>query len=65
MASNKLKISGTVSVKEVKKVARLQCNMDVDLHRQFKIATTVDGVEMTDVLTEAVKDYLRRREEKK
>lgn len=41
-----------------KNVTPLNLMIDSDLHRQFKIATTKQGISMTDVIVESIRAYI-------
>lgn len=43
-----------------KSVTPLNLLIDTELHTQFKIRTTIERTSMTDVIVEAIKDYLAR-----
>lgn len=43
-----------------KNVTPVNLLIDSDLHKEFKIATTTEGVSMTDVIVEAIKTYLNK-----
>lgn len=51
-----LEVSG---VKE-QKVKRMNINVEVSLHDGFKAATAAQGVNMTDVLMEFIKEYVAK-----
>ncbi len=42
------------------KVKRMNLNVPVDLHNGFKVATTVRGKNMTDVLLEFIQNYVEK-----
>jgi hypothetical protein len=45
---------------EPEKVKRMNLNVPVDLHNSFKAATASQGLNMTDVLMEYIKDYVEK-----
>jgi hypothetical protein len=49
-----------VSALAEKKVKRMNINVEVDLHKGFKAATAARGENMTDVLTQLIKDYVAK-----
>ena len=42
------------------KVKRMNLNVEVELHRQFKAATAAEGLSMTDALLKFIDEYVRR-----
>ena len=42
------------------KVTRMNLNVDTSLHNQFKIATVIQGKDMTTVLTEFIQQYVKK-----
>jgi len=42
------------------KVKRMNLNLPIELHNSFKATTAAQGLNMTDVLTEFIKDYLKK-----
>ncbi len=46
--------------KKEPKLARMNINIDRQLHDAFKAATAVQGANMTDVLLEFIRDYVRQ-----
>lgn len=49
-----------ISKVEEQKVKRMNLNVPVKLHNSFKSVTAAEGENMTDVLLEFIKDYVRR-----
>ena len=45
---------------EPEKVKRMNLNVPVDLHNSFKAATAAQGLNMSDVLTQYIKDYVEK-----
>jgi ParG len=45
-------------IKKVEKVKRMNLNVPVDLHNEFKAATASKGLNMTDVLLEFIRNYV-------
>ncbi|HVC91409.1 MAG TPA: plasmid partition protein ParG [Acidobacteriaceae bacterium] len=45
---------------EEQKVKRMNLNVPVKLHNAFKSVTAGEGENMTDVLLEFIRDYIRR-----
>lgn len=43
-----------------KNVTPLNLLIDTELHREFKIATTQEGISMTDVIVEAIRAYVTK-----
>lgn len=46
---------------EQEEVKRLQLNIPVELHHEFKLACVAGRIEMTDVVVELVKQWLEGR----
>ena len=46
------------------KVKRMNLNVPVELHNSFKAATAAQGLNMTDVLMEFIKDYVDKKSPK-
>jgi hypothetical protein len=42
------------------KVTRMNLNVDTNLHNQFKIATVIQGKDMTTVLTDFIRQYVKK-----
>ena len=42
------------------KVKRMNLNLPIELHNSFKATTAAQGLNMTDVLMEFIKDYLKK-----
>ncbi len=42
------------------KVKRMNLNVPVDLHNDFKVATTLKGSDMTHVLLEFISGYVKK-----
>jgi len=38
----------------------MNLNLPIELHNSFKATTAAQGLNMTDVLTEFIKDYLKK-----
>jgi len=55
-------------VRKIKKVEepvkRMNLNVPVDLHNTFKATTASQGLNMTDVLLEFIKDYVAKNSPK-
>ena len=48
-------------MKEIEpKVKRMNINVEVNLHDAFKAATAAQGVNMTDILLDCIKDYIKK-----
>ena len=45
---------------EVKKIKRMNINVEVKLHDAFKAATAARGENMTDVLLEFISNYVKK-----
>jgi hypothetical protein len=45
---------------EEQKVKRMNLNVPVDLHNNFKAATAAKGLNMTDVLLEFIENYVAK-----
>ena len=45
-------------------VKRMNLNVPVELHNSFKAATAAQGLNMTDVLMEFIKDYVDKKSPK-
>ena len=49
------------AIKKVEpQVKRMNLNVPVDLHNSFKAATAAQGLNMSDVLTQYIKDYVEK-----
>ena len=46
------------------KVKRMNLNVPVELHNSFKAATAAQGLNMTDVLMEFIKNYVDKKSPK-
>jgi hypothetical protein len=44
---------------------RFTINIDDELHKRFKIACTLEGIEMTSIVLKAIEDYVDRVEKRK
>ena len=42
------------------KVKRMNLNVEANVHDAFKAATAAQGVNMTDVLLDFIKDYIKK-----
>jgi hypothetical protein len=45
---------------EEQKVKRMNLNVPLDLHNNFKSVTAAEGKNMTDVLLEFIRDYITK-----
>lgn len=50
-----------VPTRRARRTVRLNANVDVDVHRELKVAAAEEGRSMTELLEEAVLAYLDRR----
>lgn len=51
-------------IKKVEKVKRMNLNVPVGLHNNFKSVTAAQGENMTDVLLEFIKSYIAKHSPK-
>ena len=51
-------------IKKAEKVKRMNLNVPVDLHNEFKAATASKGLNMTDVLLEFIRNYITKHSPK-
>lgn len=42
------------------KIKRMNLNLELDLHNAFKAATAAKGENMTDVITDFIRDYIKK-----
>jgi hypothetical protein len=48
------------TISQTEEVKRMNLNVPVELHNSFKSLTAARGQNMTDVLLEFIRDYVRR-----